>query len=72
MLTILGITDFGNCHWVRVLSNGRRYTCPTRIVNGVLQFTFKNQTHNVLDYVSEHTTEFTEAGRSILRQRFKR
>ena len=29
--------------WCQVLSNGRKYTCPTKKVNGELFFHFKNE-----------------------------
>lgn len=52
-MTILGINI--PCQWVQIITNGRRYTCPIREVNGELFFAFKKQLHKVADYVSELT-----------------
>lgn len=44
--------------WVQITSGGKRYTCPTKEVNGVLFFKFKNEWHKVIDFTTELTSEF--------------
>lgn len=63
-MLILGINKVLN--WVQITTGGRRYTCPTKIIDGVLQFKFKGQWHLVSDHVSEYTHELVrEAGKLI-------
>ena len=57
-MLILGINRVLN--WCQVLVGGRRYTCPTKMINGKLFFIFKKAWHPVSEYVSEHTTELVE------------
>jgi hypothetical protein len=55
-MTILGINRVLNI--VQITSGGRRYTCPTKEMNGELFFIFKNEWHKVEDFTSEYTSEF--------------
>ena len=43
---------------VQIISGGRRYTCPTKEINGELLFKFKNEWHKVIDFTSKFTSEF--------------
>lgn len=56
------------CH---VTNGGRTYSCPTKIIDNVLYFHFKNQWHRVADHVGEHTTELIKEGGRILSQKVK-
>lgn len=47
------------CEWVQIIDGGRRYTCPTKEINGDLYFHFKNEWHKVDDYTNEYTDEFS-------------
>lgn len=55
-MQILGINY--PCQWVQITSDGRRYTCPTKEINGELCFKFKNEWHKVANYTTAHTSEF--------------
>ena len=45
---------------VQISSGGRRYTCPTKEINGELFFRFRNEWHKVVDFTSKLTSEFKE------------
>lgn len=55
-MTVLVINHILNC--VQICSGGRRYTCPTKEINGELFFNFKNEWHKVIDFTSKLTSEF--------------
>ncbi|MFT8342004.1 MAG: hypothetical protein ABF652_11295 [Clostridium beijerinckii] len=57
-MLVLGINHV--LKWVQITTGGRRYTCLTKEINGELFFKFKNEWHQVLKYVTEHTSEFKE------------
>lgn len=68
-MTIFGVNKL--LHWVQVLADsGRRFTCPTKEINGELFFRFKNEWHKVAKYVSEHTTELSRIGDKIVEKKF--
>ena len=48
--------------WCQVLSGGRRYTCPTKEIDGKLFFAFKKAWHPMEEYITEHTDELVEIG----------
>lgn len=50
----------------QITSGGRRYNCPTKLIDNVLCFNFKNHWHKVAEYAGEHTTELIEEGGKIL------
>ena len=58
--------------WCQIISNGRRYTCPTKIINGELCFAFKKAWHPVSKFVSENAHELVEEGGRILFKPFKK
>ena len=67
VMKILGVNSI--LKWCQVLSNGRRYTCNTKKIDGELFFYFKKAWHKVSDYASEFTTEmFEEGGKNFLRK----
>lgn len=63
-MLVLGIDKILKlCH---ITSNGRTYSCPTKIIDNVLCFKFKNQWHKVAEYVGDYTTELIEESGKIL------
>jgi len=65
-MRILGINSI--CKWVQIVTSGRRYTCPTKEINGVLCFLFKKNWHKVSDFTSDLTSELvSEGGKTISR-----
>lgn len=67
-MLVLGINRILN--WCQIISGGRRYTCPTKIIDNVLHFKFKNEWHKVAEYVGEHTEELIEEGGRIFSKKF--
>lgn len=55
-MLVLGINHI--LKWCQIVSGGRRYTCPTKVINGELFFHFKKEWHRVLDFATKHTHEF--------------
>ena len=65
-MLVLGVNKI--LKWCQVLSNGRRYTCQTKRIDGELFFYFKKQWHSVAEFVSDHAEEMVEeCGRTFLR-----
>jgi len=54
-----------------VLSNGRKYTCNLKEVNGKLCFYFKKAYHPITEYISDHADELVEEGGKIISRPFK-
>lgn len=54
-MLVLGINHI--LKWVQIVSNGRRYTCPMKEIDGKLFFHFKEEWHKVLEFASEHMHE---------------
>lgn len=50
----------------QITTGGRKYSCPTKLIDNVLHFRFKNQWHKVAAYVGEHTTELVEEGGKVI------
>ena len=70
-MRIFGVNSI--LHWVQVFADsGRKFTCPTKEINGELFFHFKNEWHRVADYVFEHTTELVSVGDRIIERKFKK
>ena len=57
-MLVLGVNKI--LKWCQILSGGRRYTCPTKYIDGELFFHFKKEWHRVEDYLSENTNELVE------------
>ena len=68
-MLILGINKI--LGWLQIVSGGRRYTCPTKIINGEQFFHFKKEWHRVGEYLSEHTTELVSEGGKIFSRMVK-
>ena len=56
--------------WCQITVGGRTYTCPTKMIDNVLHFKFKNQWHKVTEHVGEHTTELVKEGSKIISKKF--
>lgn len=69
VMNILGVNSV--LKWCQVLSNGRKYTCPTKVMDNQLLFCFKKQWHSVAKYATEHTTELVEEGGKIFSRKFR-
>ena len=55
-------------NWCQIISGGRRYTCPTKMIDGNLFFHFKKEWYSVAEFVSEHAEELvSESGKVFLR-----
>jgi len=63
-MLVLGINKI--CKWVQITTGERKYTCPTKEINGELMFLFKKTWHSVADNLSEHATELVEEGGKVL------
>lgn len=57
--------------WCQVFSNGRKYTCPTKEIDGKLFFYFKKEWHSVAEYISEHAEELVEEAGKVFSRPFK-
>lgn len=55
-MLVLGINHI--LKWVSIISEGRRYTCPTKEINGELFFKFKKEWHKVIEFASKLTQEY--------------
>ena len=64
ILLVMGINRI--LKLVQITSGGKSYTCPTQEINGELFFIFKKSWHKVMDFTSEHTTEFVSVGGKII------
>lgn len=69
-MLVLGVNKI--LKWCQVLSNGRKYTCPIKEVNGELFFHFKNEWHSVTKFISEHTDELVEVGEKVISRPFQK
>ncbi len=66
-MLVTGINKILN--WCQVISHGRRYTCPTKLVDGHLYFAFKREWHLVEKYISDNTFELVrENGKNLMRE----
>ena len=54
-MLVLGINYEGP--WVQITTNGARYTCPMKDVDGELFFKFKNEWHSVVEFASDTLKE---------------
>lgn len=68
-MTVLGVNKI--LKWCQVLSNGRRYTCQTKKVNGKLFFYFKKEWHSVEKYISEYANELVEISGKVITRPFR-
>lgn len=57
---------------VQITTHGANYTCPTKKIDGVDFFKFKNKWHNVNDYIGPNTSEFLEENGKFISRLFKK
>lgn len=69
-MLVLGVNKI--LKWCQIITNGRRYTCPTKEENGELFFHFKKAWHPVTEYISEYTTELVEEGGKVFSRPFRK
>lgn len=69
-MLVLGVNKILN--WCLVLSNGRRYTCQTKIMDGELKFFFKKEWHSVAKYLSDHADELVKEGNKVFSRLIKK
>ena len=63
-MLVLGVNKI--LKWCQITSGGRRYTCPTKLVDGELLFKFKKEWHSVAKYAAEHLDELVEEGGKVI------
>lgn len=68
-MEVLGVNSISK--WCQILSGGRRYTCPTKLIDNQLFFRFKKQWHSVVKYATATTTELFEEGGKFFSRRYK-
>jgi hypothetical protein len=56
---------------VQIYNNGRKFSCPTKEINGELFFHFKKQWFKVADYVSEYTDVLEYINNNVILKRLK-
>ena len=65
-MLVLGVNKI--LKWCQIVSGGRKYTCPTNEINGVLCFAFKKAWHPVVEFISDNAHELVQIGeKNILR-----
>ena len=69
-MLVLGINKILN--WCQIISGGRTYTCPTKLIDGKLVFHFKKEWHSVAEFVSDHAEELVSEGGKIFSRPFKK
>ncbi len=69
-MTVLGVNKI--LKWCQILSDsGRKYTCPTKEIDGVLCFLFKKQWHRVGDFLNDYTDELVDLGGKIISRKYR-
>ena len=68
-MIVLGVNKI--LKWCQVFSNGSRYTCPTKEINGKLFFYFKKGWHSVAEFISDNAQELVEEGGKVFSRTFK-
>lgn len=69
-MLVLGINRIIN--WCQITSGGRRYTCPTKLIDGKLFFHFKKEWHCVAEFVYDCAEELVEEGGRVFSRPFKK
>ncbi len=69
-MLVLGINKI--LKWCQITSGGRKYTCPTKEINGELFFHFKKEWHKVAEFASEHIEELVQEGEKVLSRPFRK
>lgn len=59
-------------NWCQVVSGGRRYTCPTKMIDGKLFFYFKKEWHSVAKFIFDQAEELVSEGGKVFSRPFKK
>ena len=70
-MLVLGVTDTLKMKWCQITTGGRRYTCPTKNINGELCFWFKKAWHPVAKFISNRAEVLVEEGGRVFSRPFK-
>ncbi len=68
-ILVLGINRILN--WCQIVSNGSRYTCRIKDIDGELFFKFKNVWHKVAEFAADPLDELVQEGGKVISRRFK-
>lgn len=69
-MLVSGINSILN--WCQVIFGGRRYTCPTKMIDGKLFFHFKKEQHGVAEIIADHAEELVSEGGKVFSCPFKK
>lgn len=69
-MLVLGVNKIFN--WCQITSGGRKYTCPTKYIDGELFFEFKKALHPISKFISKNTQELVEEGGKVFSRVFKK
>ena len=69
-MRVLGINKILN--WCQITSGGRRYTCPTKLIDGKLFFHFKKEWLSVEEFAFNHVDELVSEGGKVFLRPFKK
>ena len=69
-MLVLGVNKVLN--WCQIISAGRRYTCPIKVIDGQLCFVFKRACHSVAEYISENAEVLVQEGGKIFSRPFSK
>lgn len=69
-MIVLGVNRI--LKWCQVFSSGKRYTCPTKVIDGKLFFHLKKEWHSVEKYIADNAEELIEEGGKIFSIPFKK
>ena len=67
-MRVLGVNRI--LKWCQIVSKGRRYTCPTKNIDGKLFFKFKNIWHPVAEFISDSVQELVQEGGKVFSKPF--
>lgn len=68
-MLVLGINKILN--WCQIVSGGRKYTYPTKLIDGKLFFYLKKEWHSVAEFISDHAEELVSEGGKVFSRPFK-
>lgn len=68
-MLVLGVNKV--LEWCQITTGGRRYTCPTKSIDGKLFFHFKKAWHPVVEFISDNAEELVREGGKIFSRPFK-
>lgn len=69
-MVVFGVNRVLN--WCQIFSGGKRYTCPTKEINGQLCFVFKKIWYPVADFITENGEELVRENGLLFSRPFKK